>query len=83
MKRDESHHAYVIFIENPGVFEALKTLSTGLGDESELIKTGDNVLYWKVPIRQSLDTPFAKMSGKAKYKSSVTVRNLNTLEKMA
>ncbi len=82
MERDDTHHAYVIFIDKPAVFEELKTLAAGLGDEADLIKPGDQILYWKVPIGSSLDTPFSKISAKAKHKSSVTVRNLNTLEKL-
>ena len=82
MERDETHHAYVVFIDKKAVFEELKTLALGLVGESDCINFGDGVLYWKVPIGQSLDTPFSKTVAKTKYKSSVTVRNLNTLEKM-
>ncbi len=82
MERMDTHHAYVVFIDKPTIFEELKSLAAGLGKESDFIKIGDQILYWKVPIGQSLDTPFSKALAKAKYKSSVTVRNINTLEKM-
>jgi len=82
MARDEAHHAYAIFIDNPAVFEELQVIAATLGEESANIMAGNNVIYWKVPIGQSTDTPFSKASAKAKYKSCVTVRNLNTLEKM-
>jgi len=82
MTRDESHHAYVIFIDKPAVFEELRTIAATLGEESANIMAGNNVIYWKVPIGQSTDTPFSKASAKSKYKSSVTVRNVKTLEKM-
>ena len=82
MERDETHHAYCMFIDKAEVFEELKTLASALEDESSFIKPGNQVLYWKVPIGQSLDTPFSKAMAKAKYKSSITVRNINTLEKM-
>ncbi len=82
MPRDESQHAYVVFIDKEAVFEELKTVAKSLGEESGFIKFGDNLLYWKVPIGQSLDTPFSKILAKAKYKTCTTVRNLNTLEKM-
>jgi uncharacterized protein (DUF1697 family) len=78
----ETHHNYVMFISNPMIFEELYTLSRGLGEETHLIEAGNGVLYWKVEIGKSLDTPFAKLTAKAKYKSSGTVRNINTLEKM-
>jgi uncharacterized protein (DUF1697 family) len=82
LEKDEIHHAYVIFIENDIAFEELKTLATSAGKESERIKVGNQVLYWKVKRGESLDTPFSKILAKAKYKSSTTVRNINTLEKM-
>jgi uncharacterized protein (DUF1697 family) len=77
-----THHNYVMFISNPAIFEELFTLSRGLGEEAKLIEAGEGVLYWQVEIGKSLDTPFSKLTAKAKYKSSVTVRNINTLEKM-
>jgi uncharacterized protein (DUF1697 family) len=78
----ETHHNYVMFISNPVIFDELYTLSKGLGEETKMIEAGDGVLYWHVEIGQTLHTPFAKLTAKAKYKSSVTVRNINTLEKM-
>ncbi len=75
----ESHHAYVIFVEENAVFEELLSISQGMDEE---IAAGKTVLYWKVTKGESLTTPFAKISAKAKYKSTTTVRNINTLEKM-
>jgi len=82
MERDETHHAYVIFVEGDTVFEALKLQAQGLGEEANCILPGSGVLYWKVKIGASTDTNFAKIVAKPKYKSSVTIRNLQTLEKM-
>lgn len=82
-ERLETHHAYVLFVENSATFNDLKTLAEGLVDESKRIELGDNqVIYWHVERGESLTTPFAKIMAKAKYKSSTTVRNINTLEKM-
>ena len=82
-ERLETHHAYVLFVENAPTFDDLKTLAEGVGDESKRIKLGDNqVIYWHVERGVSLTTPFAKIMAKAKYKSSTTARNVNTLEKM-
>jgi uncharacterized protein (DUF1697 family) len=78
----EDFHDYVIFIENKAIFEELIQLSLGLGEESKLIAAGTTELYWQVPKGSSTDTPFAKIVAKAKYKSSVTIRNINTLEKI-
>lgn len=82
-ERLETHHAYVLFVENTATFNELKTLAENSGEESKRIKLGDNqVIYWQVERGESLTTPFAKIMAKAKYKSSTTVRNINTLEKM-
>jgi uncharacterized protein (DUF1697 family) len=81
-ERVETHHAYIIFIDNEATFEELKQKASEIGEESPHIATGQNLLYWKVPVGQSTDTAFAKIVAKAKYKSSTTIRNINTLEKI-
>lgn len=78
-QRDESHHAYVIFIDNDLIFEELKIISEKV---EEPIEYGNRVIYWKVVKGESLETPFSKILAKAKYKKNTTVRNINTLEKM-
>ncbi|MER0441658.1 DUF1697 domain-containing protein [Emticicia sp. W12TSBA100-4] len=78
-EKDEANHAYVVFVESEAVFEELATISESLEEE---IAKGNTLLYWKVPKGKSLDTPFAKITAKAKYKSTTTIRNINTLEKM-
>lgn len=77
--KDEASHAYVIFVEGETVFEELATIAETVDEE---VTKGNTVLYWKVPKGESLTTPFSKITAKAKYKSSTTVRNINTLEKM-
>lgn len=78
-EKEENHHAYVIFVEGESVFEELITIAESIEEE---VAKGNTVLYWKVPKGESLTTPFSKITAKAKYKSSTTVRNINTLEKM-
>jgi uncharacterized protein (DUF1697 family) len=78
-ERGENHHAYIIFIDNEIIFEDLKNIAE---NTDEPIKTGNQVIYWKVVKGESLDTPFSKIIAKAKYKKNTTVRNINTLEKM-
>jgi uncharacterized protein (DUF1697 family) len=77
--RGENHHAYVVFVDNEIIFEELKSIAE---NTNEPIKTGNQVIYWKVVKGESLDTPFSKILAKAKYKKNTTVRNINTLEKM-
>jgi uncharacterized protein (DUF1697 family) len=78
-EREESHHAYIIFIDNEIIFDELKILAE---NSDEPIESGNRVIYWKVVKGESLDTPFSKILAKAKYKRNTTVRNINTLEKM-
>ena len=77
--KDENNHAYVIFVEGEIILKELMAIADGIEEE---IAEGNTVLYWKVPKGESLTTPFAKITAKAKYKSTTTVRNINTLEKM-
>ncbi len=81
-EKEENHHAYVIFMDKKSVFEELKTLAQTVGEEASKIAFGDTFFYWKVVVGETLHTPFAKIMAKAKYKSSTTTRNINTLEKM-
>jgi uncharacterized protein (DUF1697 family) len=78
-EKEESHHAYIIFIDNEVIFEELKNIAEST---DEPISSGNHVIYWKVAKGESLETPFAKLLAKAKYKKNTTVRNINTLEKM-
>lgn len=78
-EKDENNHAYVIFVEGEVILKELMAIADGIEEE---ITEGNTVLYWKVPKGESLTTPFAKITAKAKYKSTTTVRNINTLEKM-
>ncbi len=78
-QRDENHHAYVIFVDNEIIFEALTSTAKST---NETITSGNQVIYWKVIKGESLATHFSKIIAKTKYKKNTTVRNINTLEKM-
>lgn len=81
-ERLETHHAYVIFVDNALIFDNLKTLAQSVGEEAQWIAFGNQVVYWRVEIGSTLHTPFAKLIAKAKFKANTTTRNVNTLEKM-
>lgn len=78
-EKDENSHSYVIFVESQSIFEELTAISS---DMDEKIAAGNTVLYWKVTKGESTDTVFSKILAKTKYKSTTTVRNVNTLVKM-
>lgn len=82
MERVETHHGYIIFVETVAVFEDLKTIALDMDQSKDGIAEGNNILYWRVERGASTNTPFSKILAKAKYKSTTTVRNINTLELM-
>lgn len=81
-ERDDEHHAYIAFVENNAALKEIENGSKDLDSNIDLVKICDGVIYWKVKVGSTLDTPFSKILAKPKYKSCVTMRNLNTLEKM-
>lgn len=83
MPREEGFHAYVLFVETPKVLEELLQQAQNLGDTADCIKAGSHlVIYWKVKIGDTLSGSFDKIIAKPKYKSTTTLRNIQTLEKM-
>lgn len=81
-RRDDIEHPYVVFSSSEEVLDELQTASDDLQFRIEAVLPGDGVLYWRVPKGSSLDTPFAKLLAKQKYKPHVTTRNLRTVEKL-
>lgn len=73
-------HDYVMFVLDAGVADAL--LAVELDAERERAAAGDGVVYWTVPKGDTLDSALGKATGKAAYKPHLTVRNVNTLEKL-
>lgn len=50
-EKNEEHHAYIIFVDNDGIFEELMAISRTMNEE---IAAGDKVIYWKVKRGESL-----------------------------
>lgn len=75
-------HSYVTFCSDPVILAELAERAVDLGP-GERIAVGDGVLYWQVPKSQTLDSPLGKTTGKKRYKSATTTRNLRTLHKIA
>jgi len=78
----EGWHPYVLLSSDPAVLAEMLAAADALelGDES--LRLGDDVLYWHVERGETLTSPFGKLAGKAKYKSTTTNRNLRTLRKL-
>ena len=73
-------HDYVMFVADAGVAAALLALE--LDPERERAASGDGVVYWTVPKGDTLDSALGRATGRAAYKPHLTVRNINTLEKL-
>ncbi|GAA4479225.1 DUF1697 domain-containing protein [Rhodococcus olei] len=75
-------HPYVLLSSDPRVLDEMYGAAIGLALGAEEIRLGDGVLYWHVERGETLTSPFGKLSGKAKYRSTTTNRNLRTLRKL-
>ncbi|MFZ7087277.1 DUF1697 domain-containing protein [Curtobacterium sp. RRHDQ10] len=76
---DSETHAYVVFTSDPASRDELLTVPPA---DVERIAPGDGVVYWACPKGSSTDTPFARTAARARYRSTTTTRNANTLRKM-
>jgi uncharacterized protein (DUF1697 family) len=78
--READRHAYVVFVLEPELLDALAAVD--LDPAVERTQRGDGVLYWTVPKGSTLDSAMGKAQGSSKHKPWLTTRNLNTLEKL-
>jgi uncharacterized protein (DUF1697 family) len=78
----EDWQPYVLMSSDPAPLAELAELSAELDPALERIELGDGVLYWEVERGQTLHSPFGKATGKKRYKSTTTNRNLRTLRKV-
>jgi uncharacterized protein (DUF1697 family) len=76
----KEQHSYVTLSSDPAVLDELETLGGGLAGV-ELARLSPEALAWLAPAGGTLDSPFSKLSAKAKYKSTTTTRNVRTLLK--
>ena len=80
---DASRQPWVIFASEAS---ALDDLLAAAGDTDPDVdpvqRGGDEVVYWNPVKGTTVDTPFAKVLGRARFKPTTTNRNLRTLEKL-
>jgi uncharacterized protein (DUF1697 family) len=81
LTQTEGKHDYILLINDKEIFEDIVEQSKELSKE-EQVQVGKQVVYWQVSQGHSLDTKFAKLLAKPKYKQNTTVRKLNTLSKI-
>jgi len=80
---DAGRQPYVIFCSDEVVRAELAEATASVDPGEDPVQTGQGVLYWSPEKGRSVDTPFAKILAKARYKATTTTRNLRTLEKIA
>lgn len=90
----DSYHSYVVFVSRADIFQLLAEHATAAGltcsdggdgnssCSAETVSFGDQVVYWTVPKGESTTAPFARLVQQARFKTSVTMRNIKTLEKI-
>jgi uncharacterized protein (DUF1697 family) len=78
---DKSTHTYITLSSDTAVLDALDAAGAAL-DGTEQQRLGPEALAWLAPAGGTLDSPFSKISAKAKFKAATTTRNLRTLIKV-
>ncbi|MBO1267017.1 DUF1697 domain-containing protein [Arthrobacter cavernae] len=78
---DKSTHSYVTLTSDTAVLDELFEAGEALGGVEQL-RLGPEASAWLAPAGGTLDSPFSKLSSKARYKASTTTRNLRTMIKV-
>ncbi|GAA1754451.1 DUF1697 domain-containing protein [Agromyces humatus] len=79
---DVQRQPWVIFASDPAVVDEILHAAGEVDPDVDPIAPGEGVLYWNPVKGTTVDTPFAKLIGKARYKPVTTNRNLRTLQKI-
>jgi uncharacterized protein (DUF1697 family) len=75
-------HSYVLFVSEPASLDDLLAAAPELDPNDERVQRGRDVLYWQVRRAVGIKSPFSVLSGKARFKSTTTTRNVRTLRKI-
>ncbi|WP_448004836.1 DUF1697 domain-containing protein [Agromyces bauzanensis] len=79
---DARRQPYVVFTSEPAVLDELLDDTGRFDPDVDPIARGDGVVYWNPVKGTTVDTPFAKLLAKAKFKPTTTNRNLRTLHRL-
>lgn len=78
---DKTTHTYVTLSSDTAVLDELFEAGSRL-DGTQQHRLGPEAMAWLAPAGGTLDSPFSKLSSKARYKSTTTTRNLRTMIKV-
>ncbi|MBN9223261.1 MAG: hypothetical protein ABS63_11435 [Microbacterium sp. SCN 70-27] len=79
---DAARQPYVIFCSIEEVHDELADAAASADRDEDPTALGAGVIYWSPAKGRSVDTPFAKLLAKSRYKATTTTRNLRTLQKI-
>ncbi|MHC6221363.1 DUF1697 domain-containing protein [Arthrobacter sp. MMS24-S77] len=83
---DKTTHSYITLASDAAMLDELFDAGTALGMPGqggvEQVRLGPEASAWLAPAGGTLDSPFSKLSSKARYKAGTTTRNLRTLIKV-
>ena len=79
---DAARQPWVVFGSDEAVLDELVASAREPDPDVDPIARGDGVVYWNPVKGTTLQTPFAKLLGKHRYKAVTTNRNLRTLLKL-
>jgi uncharacterized protein (DUF1697 family) len=79
---DANRQPWVIFSSKPAALDELLADVDGFDSDVDPLARGDGVIYWNPVKGTTVDTPFGKLLGKARFKPTTTNRNLRTLVKL-
>ncbi|KIS27004.1 pyridoxamine 5-phosphate oxidase [Arthrobacter sp. SPG23] len=78
---DKATHTYITLSSDTAVLDELFEAGSRL-DGTQQQRLGPEAMAWLAPAGGTLDSPFSKLSSKARYKSTTTTRNLRTVIKV-
>ncbi|UZX03743.1 DUF1697 domain-containing protein [Arthrobacter sp. CDRTa11] len=78
---DRETHTYITLASDAAMLDELDAAGAAL-EGSEQKRLGPEALAWLAPAGGTLDSPFSKISSKARFKATTTTRNLRTLIKV-
>ena len=79
---DKSTHSYITLSSDAAVLDELDEAGAALGDAHRQQRLGPEALAWLAPAGGTLDSPFSRISAKARFKAATTTRNLRTMIKV-
>ena len=78
---DKSTHTYVTLSSGEATLDELEAAGAEFEGHQQK-RLGPEALAWLAPAGGTLDSPFSKISAKARFKATTTTRNLRTLVKV-